>query len=202
METRQSRQPTESRQSEIVATLVRLSAEHSSTEITTADIAKAMNLTQGALFRHFPTKEAIRLAVVAWIEDNLLGRVDQARRQAASSLQALEAMFLAHVTFVMEHPGAPRLVFGELQQPADSPLKQGVSRLIQRYHALLGEVLDAAAREGALRPGLDRAAAAALFLGAIQGLVMQAMLLGSTDRLIDQARGVFALYRHGLEARP
>ena len=202
MQTRQARQPTESRQSEIVATLVRLSAERSSAEITTAEIAKAMNLTQGALFRHFPTKEAIRLAVVAWIEECLLQRLNESRRQAATPLQALEAMFLAHVGFVIEHPGAPRLIFGELQQPADSPLKHRVNRLIQRYHALLGEVLDEAAERRDIPPDCDRGAAAALFLGAIQGLVMQAMLLGNTEQLLDKARAVFALYRRGLEARP
>ena len=48
------RQSTESRQAEIIATVVALAAERNPADVTTTDIAKAMNVTQGALFRHFP----------------------------------------------------------------------------------------------------------------------------------------------------
>ncbi len=62
--TTQARQSTELRQAEIIATMLHLAAERNPADITTTDIAKAMRVTQGALFRHFATKEAIRLAVV------------------------------------------------------------------------------------------------------------------------------------------
>ena len=71
--TTQARQSTELRQAEIIATMLHLAAERNPADITTTDIAKAMRVTQGALFRHFATKEAIRLAVVEWIEAQLLG---------------------------------------------------------------------------------------------------------------------------------
>ena len=70
-----SRQSTESRQAEIIATVVALAAERNPADVTTTDIAKAMNVTQGALFRHFPTKEAIRLAVIEWIETQLMAKL-------------------------------------------------------------------------------------------------------------------------------
>lgn len=201
MSTAQTRQSTESRQAEIVATLVRLSADCSAAEITTTDIARAMQLTQGALFRHFPNKEAIRLAVAEWIEDALLSRLLAARQGAASPLDALHAMFMAHVAFVVEHPGVPRLVFGELQQPRESPLKRRVCQLLQRYRTLLAEVLDEAAAAGLVRADLERPAAAALFVGAIQGLVIQSMFTETTQGLKAQAAAVFDLYRLGLAAK-
>ena len=66
--TTQARQSTELRQAEIIATMLHLAAERNPADITTTDIAKAMRVTQGALFRHFATKEAIRLAVVEWMK--------------------------------------------------------------------------------------------------------------------------------------
>lgn len=199
MASKQPRQPTETRQAEIVATLVRLAAERSASEISTTDIAKAMNVTQGALFKHFPTKEAIRLAVVDWIEAALMARLQTARSQAPTAVAALGAMFLAHVDFVIEHPGVPRLVFGELQQPDESPAKGRVCDLMQRYRALVMEVLGEAAAAGLTRADTDRPAAAALFLGAIQGLVIQSMVAGTSRHLREQAQAVFALYLQGLE---
>ncbi|MFH1989074.1 MAG: TetR/AcrR family transcriptional regulator, partial [Pseudomonadota bacterium] len=127
------RQSTESRQAEIVATMVRLSAERSPADITTTDIAKAMNVTQGALFRHFASKEAIRLAVVEWIEAHLMFELMAAKESSSDALTALKAMFMTHVAFAKAYPGAPRLIFGELQQPASSPVKQRVQQIMQRY---------------------------------------------------------------------
>lgn len=202
MANKQSRQPTETRQAEIVATLVRLAAERSASDITTTDIARAMNVTQGALFKHFPTKEAIRLAVVDWIEAALMARLQEARSQAPTAVAALGAMFLAHVDFVIEHPGVPRLVFGELQQPDESPAKGRVCDLMQRYRALVMEVLEEAAAAGLIRGDADRPAAAALFLGAVQGLVIQSMVAGTSRHLRQQAQGVFALCLQGLERKP
>lgn len=196
------RQPTAARQAEIVSTLLQLAAERSALEITTTDIARAMNVSQGALFRHFPTKEAIRLAVVDWIESSLMQRLDAAREEAATPVEALRGMFRAHVRFFMEYPGAPRFVFGELQHPSETPVKERVCQLMRHYRERLGGVLEQAAGCGLLRPDLDRDAAASLFLGAIQGLVIQAMVTGDPSRLDAQAPALFELYLSGLEVRP
>jgi len=188
------RQSTESRQAEIVATMVRLSAERSPADITTTDIAKAMKVTQGALFRHFATKEAIRLAVVEWIEEDLMLELMAAKESAPDALTALKAMFMAHVAFAKAYPGAPRLIFGELQQPAESPVKQRVQQIMQRYRQTLSQTLAAAIEAKLIRSNVDCPSAAALFLGAIQGLVIQTMLSGSTQQMEKQAVGVLDLY--------
>ena len=188
------RQSTESRQAEIIATMVRLSAERSPAEITTTDIAKAMGVTQGALFRHFASKEAIRLAVVEWIEPHLMFELMAAKESAPDALTALKAMFMAHAGFAKAHPGAPRLIFGELQQPAESPVKQRVQLIMQRYRQTLSQTLAAAIQARLIRADVDCPSAAALFLGAIQGLVIQSMLSGSTAQMEQQAVGVLELY--------
>ena len=66
-----------------------MAAEQNPNDITTAAIAKRMGLTQGALFRHFPSKDAILQAVMAWVAERLLARVDEAAQGVASSLAVL-----------------------------------------------------------------------------------------------------------------
>jgi hypothetical protein len=39
-----------------------------------------------------------------------------------------------------------------------------------------------------------------LFIGTIQGLVMQALLRGSTRRMRSDASGAFAIYRRGIRS--
>ena len=70
--------PADERRAVTVEAWSTLAAEQNPSEITTAAIAKHMNLTQGALFRHFPTKDAIWQAVMEWVAERLLARIDQA----------------------------------------------------------------------------------------------------------------------------
>ena len=196
-----TRQSTESRQAEIIATVVALAAERNPADVTTTDIAKAMNVTQGALFRHFPTKEAMRLAVIEWIEIQLMVKLGDAQASAPDFLSGLAAMFLAHVKFIRVFPGVPRLVFAELQQPDSSPVRQRVQQIMRHYRQMLAETLDKAKSACLIRNDVDVQAAAVLFLGTIQGLVMQSMLGGVSPDAEEPVLGVLHLYLAGLGAK-
>ncbi len=190
--------PADERRTATVEAVVELAAEGNPSEITTLAIAQRMGLTQGALFRHFPTKEAIFQAVMAWVSDRLLGRVDKAASDAPSPLAALEAIFMAHIEFVSEHPGVPRMLFGELQRAGETLPKRMVQTLIHHYGERLRRLLAAGQAQGELSATLDVGAAAVLFIGTIQGLVMQSLLAGDVTRMRRDATGVFTIYRRGI----
>lgn len=194
----QLRLPTEERQAGIVTAALRLARDTSPALITTTDIASAIGVTQGALFKHFPTKEAIWVAAARWVREVLLEGLESSAADASTPLDALSAMFRTHVDFVIAHPGVPRLIFHELQQPADSATKQEVRGLLQGYRKLLLDTLEQAVMKGQVMADLDREAAATTFVGLIQGLVMQAMLVGRPAAMRSQADRVFALYLRSL----
>ena len=81
--------PADERRAATVEAVVDLAAEQNPSDITTTAIAQRMGLTQGALFRHFPTKDAILQAVMSWVTERLLARVDKAAEGATSPLAAL-----------------------------------------------------------------------------------------------------------------
>ena len=190
--------PAEERRAATVVAVVELAAEQNPSDITTTAIAQRMGLTQGALFRHFPSKDAIQQAVMTWVTERLLARVDKAAKGAASPAAALEAAFMAHVAFVAEHPGVPRMLFGELQKQGETLPKRIVQTLMRRYEKRLRRLLEAGKEGGELDADLDVNAAALLFIGTIQGLVMQSLLAGDVARIRHDAPGVFAIYRRGI----
>ncbi len=198
MNKRATRLSAEERRASTVETVIDLAAEQNPSDITTAAIAERMGLTHGALFRHFPTKDAILQAVLSWVAERLLARVDRAADGASSSLAALEAVFMAHVDFVAEHPGVPRMLFGELQRANDTLPRKMVQTLIARYGERLRRLIEAGKQSGELEPGLDVEAAVLLFIGTIQGLVIQAMVAGDVARIRRDARVVFSIYRRGI----
>lgn len=190
--------PADERRAATVEAVVQLAAQHNPSDITTTWIARQMGVTQGALFKHFPTKEAILEAVMHWVAERLLARVDQAAQGCTSSLATLQAMFMAHIDFVTEHPGVPRMLFGELQRQGETLPKKMVQTLIRQYRARLQQVMEQGKANGELDALLDVDAATVLFIGSIQGLVMQSLIAGDVARLRADAPGVWAIYRRGI----
>jgi len=182
--------------------VVDLAAEQNPAEITTTAIADRMGLTQGALFRHFPTKDAILGATMTWVGERLLVRLDKAAEGAASPAAALEAMFMTHIDFVARHPGVPRILLGELQRSGETLGKRMVQTLLRQYEQRLRRVMEAGKAQGELDADLDVNAAAVLFIGTIQGLVMQSLLAGKGGRISRDAPAVFAIYLRGITQRP
>ena len=181
-----------------VESVIALAGSQNPNDITTSAIAGHMNLTQGALFRHFASKAAIWQAVMEWVAERLLARVDSSAQGIESPMDAMEAMFMSHVEFVAEHPGVPRMMFGELQRSESTPAKRVVQDLLKSYSKRLHLQLENGKANGELSPSLDIEAAAILFIGTVQGLVMQSLLAGDTGCMRDNAARIFVIYKRGI----
>lgn len=190
--------PAEKRREVTVEAVIDLAGSMNPSDITTAAIAKQMQLTQGALFRHFSSKEAIWEAVMQWVAAHLMERIGKAAEGTSSPLEAMQAIFLAHVEFVSEHPGAPRMMFGELQGAKMTPAKRLGQTILAQYAERVTRLIEAGKERGELFPDLDTAAAATLFVCTIQGLVMQSLILGDMAQMRADAPQVFAIYRRGI----
>lgn len=201
LDTHSKHLPAGERRAVTIEAVIELAGSRNPSDITTAAIAKHMNLTQGALFRHFPTKDAIWQAVMEWVTERLLARIDRAADGIESPLAAMQAMFMSHIEFVVEHPGVPRMMFGELQRAESTPAKRMAQTLIQRYAERIRARIEQGKASGEISPEVDIQSAATLFIGTIQGLVMQSMLSGNIQRIRTDAPGVFAIYQRGVRSQ-
>jgi len=192
--------PAQERRAITVEAVVELASEQNPNDITTAAIAKRMGLTQGSLFRHFANKEAILQAVMEWVTERLLARIDEASKQAIGAVAKLEAIFMAHIAFISAHPGVPRILFGELQRAEDTAAKRMVRTLLKKYAGRLTLLIEEGKTDGAIDPEVDTAAAVILFIGTLQGLIMQSMLAGEVKQITRDAPSVFEIYLRGIRS--
>ena len=186
---------TEERQDEIVKAAVDLAATHGMDNVTTQGIADAIGVTQGAIFRHFPTKDTIWIAVVHWVRARLLSVIDRAASQASDPLDAVRRIFFAHIAFAEKNPALPRLLLTTNPQ-----LKRLTRELLDGYEAKLARLLADAKALGLVRSDLDEEAAATLFIGIIQGLVIRVLVMGPRKSLSDEAKRLFPIYLSGIGA--
>jgi AcrR family transcriptional regulator len=188
----------EERQEEIVRVALDLVAKQGVEDVTTQDMADAMGLTQGAIFRHFPTKDDIWIAVIRWIRGRLMEVLESAAAGAAHPMEAVEQMFFAHVAFIARHPAIPRLVFSDQLMRKNTVLKQLIQELLTGYEAKLAALFQEAKDQGLAREDLDEQSAATLYIGMIQGLVMQSAIFAGKRSLLEEAKKVFPVYLNGI----
>ncbi|MXP29300.1 TetR family transcriptional regulator [Porphyrobacter algicida] len=187
------------RKAATVEAVIALAASSNPADITTAQIGSYMDVTQGALFRHFPSKQEIWTAVMDWTANQLLARIDKV--ESDNPLDELEAMFVAHVDFVVTHPGIPPILFGELQRRGKTPAKALLQKLMAEYGVRLSTKLTRAKSAGLIACDTDIPAAAIMFLGIIQGLVMQSMMTGNSSMMREMSTRLFNIYLGGIGAK-
>lgn len=195
------RLPTEERQSEIIRVAVHLAAEKGIDSVTTQDMADAMKVTQGAIFKHFSTKDDIWLAVIHWIRERLMTVLEKAAAEAVDPMDAIERMFFAHIAFISKHPSIPRLLFSEMLHKKNSKLRDLIQGIVSGYESKIAGLLEAAKAQSLVADELDSRNAAVLYIGMIQGLFMRISIFGGKSLLLDEARKIFPIYLHGIKKR-
>ncbi len=192
--TLRTRRSSEDRQQEIVEAVLKLTAERGVESITTGLVADRLGLTQGAIFRHFPNKEALWVAVLEWLKIRL---GDLFARREPDPLDELERIFLAYLRFIHEYPAMPRLVFSDTFHHTYPSLHVQVREMVADCETRLERLIREAVAVGQARSGHE-AAAAKLLLASIQGLAFQSAILGLVQDPRALGPHLFSLWRTGL----
>lgn len=188
----------EERQEEIIKAAVDLAGEHGVDSVTTQDMANAVGITQGAIFRHFPSKDMIWLGVVHWVRGRLMSVLDMAADQGRDPLDSLEKMFFAHLGFVDKVPAIPKLVFTDQLLKKNPRIRELIRSILADYEAKVTGLLAQAKAQNLVRPDLDEHGAAVMFTGIIQGLVMQVSIIEARKSLVDEGKRVYPIFLHGI----
>jgi AcrR family transcriptional regulator len=109
--TRRRRLPRAERRRVIEDAGATLFAEHGYAETRLEDIAAAAGVTKQLLYRHFPSKKALHLALLAKHRDEILGRLSESLSAPGSLAERLPRVVDDWFAYVDEHPYASALLF-------------------------------------------------------------------------------------------
>jgi AcrR family transcriptional regulator len=98
----QTRRRTAVRRLELINAAGRLFASRGYYAVTVDDLGEALGLSGPALYRHFPSKEALLVAVFDQVIAQQTERLHEALAEAADPRTALESMVRSHVQFSVE----------------------------------------------------------------------------------------------------
>ncbi|PTQ67158.1 TetR/AcrR family transcriptional regulator [Celeribacter persicus] len=182
------RQSAEERKAQIVAEVLRLADEIGPDRLSTTDVARAIGLSQPAIFRHFPTKGALWLAVADDIADRLQSCWAVAEAGATGPHARLKALIGAQLTAIAETPALPSILFSRELQVDNQALRDVFRGLLGAFQGRLVAVIRDLQAADDLKRDVSPEDVAILLTSLVQGVAIR-WTLG--------ARG-FALVPEGL----
>ncbi len=160
----------DARQQQIVDATRKLIFKYGSGHVTVRKIAQEVGISEGAIYRHFPSKNSIMSLMADHIADNLLGDINKAKNEAVTRLETLDLAMKNHFSAIEQRRGLSFRIIAEIITLGDKQLNKQVEEIIGKYINSLRDLLSQAVASGEIRKDVDLHAAAVLLFSMIQGL--------------------------------
>jgi AcrR family transcriptional regulator len=167
----QKRNSTAVRKQQIIEAARKLIIRRGSEHLTVRSIAKEVNITEAAIYRHFRSKRDILSFLMSQISETMLEEINRTSVGETAPVKAIEEILRYHLSEIEQTRGMSFQVIAEILSFGDKELNREVYESINRYLDRLKALLSEAARSGEVREDLDLDASALLCFGALQGLV-------------------------------
>jgi AcrR family transcriptional regulator len=188
------------RQQAIVDTARKIISSRGIENLTVREIAKELNITDGALYRHFKSKKEIISLLIDDIEETLLVAIKEAAAKSKEPLKKLESILLLQLSYAEQRKGLTFIVINETLNLKDKELQRKMSGVIDKYLKMIKEILLDGMESGNLRKGLHLKSASIAFFGFVQSLVTLWALSGFKESFLRKGHinEMLMIYEKGI----
>ena len=141
--------------------------------ITTAALAAEVGISESAIYRHFSSKADIIEALIKFLEETVLARIQNILADTRDSDVRCHSIVAVLMRFVERNPGFARLLLGDALLGEQPHLRGRMRRFVDHFEARLREVIrdDLVLRTRSYP--YSAAAAASLIVSVAEGRVME-----------------------------
>jgi len=130
-----------SRKESILQSLARELEEKPGERITTAQLAKAVGVSEAALYRHFPSKAKMFEGLIEFIEETIFSLVSRILEDDKQALSRCEKILTLILSFADKNPGMTRLLVSDALVGEKSRLRERINQFYERVGTQLKQVL-------------------------------------------------------------
>jgi len=157
------------RKLQILQTIVEMLEQPKGEKITTAALAARLDLSEAALYRHFPSKFMMYQGLIDFIEQTVFGLINKISTEEQDGLKQIEGIVGLLLGFAKKNRGMTRVLIGDALVNEDERLQQRINQLLDRVEATLKQSLRIASTQGRLEADADFGAHANLLLCFVVG---------------------------------
>jgi AcrR family transcriptional regulator len=168
------------RKAQIVATILDLADRIGPDRVTTGAVAAEVGVTQAAIFRHFPTKAEMWVAVADHVAGLLTAAWAAALEGPKLPVDRLKALVGAQLDQIAANPAMPMLLFSRELNVENAALRDAFRDRLATLHGLLMREVLQGQQDKALYSNVAAADAAVLLTSLVQGVAIR-WSLGTRD---------------------
>ncbi len=187
------RKSAQERKLEIIQAVIHIVADVGPDKLSTQKIADEIGVTQPAIYRHFPDKSQIWLAVAKHITGEMRTEVQNAMHVQRSPIDTLRVLVQTHLGFIEKTPSIPAILFSRELHAENKGLRLYFESLMEDRQKVFTNLIKAQVQTGNFRNSLDVDDAANLILALVQGLAMRWSLNGQNFNLSQEGLQLFDL---------
>ncbi len=140
-------------QYKIVDKSIDLISEKGIQGFTIKNLANKLNLTEGAIYRHFKSKEDILLSIIKIFQEEAAVTLDNACSREHSAIEKITEIFNHHFSFFAEKPSVASVIFSEAIFQNKHSLSKEVHKLLQMHENALLCIIESGQASGELING-------------------------------------------------
>ncbi len=125
------------RRLQILQTLAAMLENPRSEKVTTAALAKKLDVSEAALYRHFASKAQMYEGLIEFIETTLFSFVNRITVETTEGVAQAEQTVVMMLSFAEKNPGMTRVLIGEALVNEDERLQARINQLTDKLVAAL-----------------------------------------------------------------
>lgn len=162
------REPGE-RRKDILHALAEMLENPRGDKITTALLAKKLDVSEAALYRHFASKAQMFEGLIAFIEETVFSLINKIQAEETDGLKQVEKIAVMLLSFAQKNIGMTRVLIGDALVNEDDRLQARMNQLYDRIEASMRQSARLAVTSGTLPADWDINAYANALLAFVLG---------------------------------
>ncbi len=160
-----SRENTDIRQEQIKKAVLEIIAEEGLHNFSTRNLAKRIELTEGAIFRHFKTKRDIIKGIMDDVANDLIGTLRNIALSKANAEDKLFNYLCRNVQYLKKNRGITILLFSEAAHLGDKELKEKLNQILTEQKKLIIKIVKEGISEGIWDSSINPEDVAVMYMG-------------------------------------
>ncbi len=144
------------RRLQILQTLAAMLEDPKGEKVTTAALARRLDVSEAALYRHFASKAQMFEGLIEFIESSLFGLINKITGEEPDGVKQAHAILASLLGFAEKNPGMTRVLIGDALVNEDPRLQARMNQLLDRLEAALRQSLRVAATQAGEAGGATR----------------------------------------------
>jgi len=183
------------RREEILQVLARMLQEQAGEHVTTAELARAVGVSEAALYRHFPSKAKMFESLIEFIEESVFTRITRILAEESQYEARLQQVLTLILGFADKNPGMARLLQGGVLTGETERLRARITQFYERIETQLRQILREGEAAGGPRLAVNETAQ--LLLAFVEGRIAQYVRSGFKLSPVDAWEKQWELLRRG-----